>query len=160
MSLPLPTSVLDEHSKSINLPPLEAANEARERAALARARMLVKLGEGTATVLELLDRARHPDGGVYQRITLTQLLRACGYSHAATVRVLNHTVRVAGSYPTPRRSLTLSWLLDGRSGGRRIAAFQDALAPRERPWTGYPWAPDPNPNRPLGLRTDAEGRLL
>ncbi|MGO1851816.1 MAG: hypothetical protein ACTH0V_00220 [Microbacteriaceae bacterium] len=158
--LPLPLPVPDGTGRE-SRPALTEANAAAAHAREVRARALVDIDQGALTIEKLLDRARTPDGAVYQRVTLTQLLRAAGHSEGSVRRVLEHTLRTLGDNPgTPRRSLTVSWLLDGRSRGRRIAALQDALAPRDKPWAGYPWAPDPAPNRPLGLRATGDGTLL
>lgn len=133
------------HSTSV---PLARANAARAQALATRSAALLDVGAGRATIWSVLRAAR--TNQPLMRIRLRQLLLAQeGWTPKRTNDVLRRTIRTAASTEAERealvaemKQLTVAWLLDQRSRGRRLLAFLDALA--DVPvWRGFPFTPAP-----------------
>src|SRR5690606_5935975 len=109
------------------------ANAARDQALAERSAALVAVGTGRASIWRVLRAARVNQP--LMRIRLRQLLLAQeGWTPARANAVLRRTIRTAAGTEAEREALTakmsrltVSWLLDQRSRGRRLLAFLDAL---------------------------------
>lgn len=137
-------------------PSLDVANEARAKARFVRAARLYSLANGSTTVVETIAAATDDAGRPLLRLTLRQLLLAQkGWGEQRTAHVIGRTLSVIGAPETPTRKLTVAWLIDPRSGGRRIMAFCDALSAKDGPpWPGFPFAP--HPDTPASISTNTE----
>lgn len=95
------------------------------------------------TMRDLLVEACTPAGRPLGRIRLTRLLQAgTGCSRLSAGRMINQLLATIGGTINDQRDLTVRWLLDPRSGGRRIIALADVLHMRDGvPWPGFPFAP-------------------
>jgi hypothetical protein len=107
-----------------------------------RARWLLALAEEPAQLSELLEAAGTQVGSPLRFITLEELIataRRCSLSKAREVvrRIVSTCVGGSGGGVRP----DVRWLLDYRAGGRRLAAFADAMTPLREgpPWEGFPW---------------------
>lgn len=121
---------------------LALANTAKRAAEYTRSDWLVSLSTGFTSIPDLIRRATTEEGRPLRRITLRQLLETQdGWGRARATRVLSRTTSLLGHEPTSR--LTVAWLIDARAGGRRVHALADALAERDVPWIGFPYAPLP-----------------
>ncbi|KQP63014.1 hypothetical protein [Nocardioides sp. Leaf285] len=125
-----------------------ASDPARARASLQAARLqrseyLISLAEGLLTPLDLITAACEPSGRPLRRITLRQLVLAqprVGKTRAdAYLAALAERLSISENLA----SRNVAWLIDPRSGGRRIQAWLDVAHPREIPWPGFPLAPRP-----------------
>jgi hypothetical protein len=115
-------------------------NRAREAAARVRGEWLLLLRDDLVGPNDVLTEASTPDGRPLLKLSLRQLLLARpGWGRKRTEAV----IRKVSSVATGRieaRQITVGWLLDPRSGGRRFAAWLDALEPKTGPaWPGFPF---------------------
>lgn len=142
-------------------PPQSVARAAREQAARVRGRALVDLHSGALTLPELLAAASEPSGVALQRLRLATVLHASGIPPRRTATAIRHMLALLEEPVGDRTGrITVSWLLDDRSAGRRLLALQDGLAPRSRPWPGYPWRGRPGGMPATGLDVSADGVML
>jgi hypothetical protein len=133
--------------------PISTARRAGDAARRHRAEHLLAVADGSLTPLEVIERAAAYGHRALRRITLRRLLTAQpGVGEATADRMLTRMLTcLRGGAPTrtDRDSmvkLTIAWLLDTRTGGRRWAAFTDALRRTRQvnaPWPGFPYAPPP-----------------
>lgn len=122
---------------------MSALTQARRKADRTRNEWLVSIDAGVVTVPDLLRAATTESGRALRKLGLRQVLESQpGFSRAQAERVLDHTRTLLGAEPDLR--LTVAWLIDPRTGGRRLQAWADALQQRDLPWTGFPYAPKPN----------------
>lgn len=128
------------------------ARSALAQARQVRAQALAGLAVGRWAPEDVFDmattRAEHP----LRRLRLTQMLYAVpGIGPRTVTRILHTVAEVAGEPDKPLREMTVSWLLDRRSGGKRYLAWIDTVtARREAPWAGFPCAPNPGGRRARG----------
>ncbi len=128
-----------QHCRTPPAVPLAVANISRSQANNLRAEWLIGLATDLLTVLDLLAHATTPDGRPLRRISLLQLLTAqvgCGQVRAmATLHQLRALLRCS----TPYTAMTIGWLLDNRTSGRRLLAFATAMQGGANcPWAGWP----------------------
>ncbi|MBF4549375.1 hypothetical protein [Pseudoclavibacter sp. VKM Ac-2888] len=116
-------------------------NERKDEIRQLRAAELTRLADRTSTLDDLLERASTPEGEPLRRLRILQVLVTAGVANAAAVRAIRLAVdEVEESVDRPT-SLTLAWLMDARSGERRLDALGDALNDREAPpERGFPFA--------------------
>ena len=124
-------------------PPLETANSARAIANQMRAAELIAVAESRQTIHDVITHAATQQGRPLLRITLRQLLLAQpGWGEQRTTATLKKLASPIGQAAPPLRKLTIAWLLDQRSGGRRFMAFCDTFSAKSAaPWPGFPFAP-------------------
>lgn len=130
--------------------PVSTARRAGLEARRFRAEHLLAVSDGQMTPTQLVERAADYDARALRRIRLTRLLTAqpgCGTAGAdAILASLWHCLHGSPAAPEDRqemRSWTVAWLLDTRSGGRRWAAWVDALTRTrviEAPWPAFPYS--------------------
>lgn len=131
--------------------PISHARSAAREANRVRAEYLLAVADGTLTPLEVAEVSCQYEYRALRRITLMRLLtaqRGVGKAHA-TVILAEMMACLKGTRLTDKdRSdlpdLTLAWLIDSRSAGRRWAAFNDALTRTrtpDAPWPGFPFSP-------------------
>ena len=120
--------------------PLWQANEARREAAVYRAEWLVDLDSSTSTVNDLFKAACTDNGRPLLRLPLRQVLLAEGRIGEAKVgRTLLRIQELLGT-EMPVRAMTVAWLLDSRTGGKRFMAWLDANQfQRSKPWPSFPY---------------------
>lgn len=122
---------------------MTTALDARRDADATRAEWLSGVAAGVLTMSDVIsDAATIP---ALRRITLRSLLSAQpGVGRVATERVLS---RLRSTLDVDQR-LTIDWLIDPRSEGKRLLAWIDTTTPRDHaPWSGYPLAPPPTAAR-------------
>lgn len=137
----------DDAQKQATRPTLDVANAARSRANRDRAKALLAVAGGTVEVSEIVSRA--VDEPYLRRIGLRQLLMSQdGWGEAraeALIRRVAAVCRVDIRTRSDMLNIRIAWLLDERTGGKRLAALSDALCDsRQRclpPWGGFPHHP-------------------
>ena len=124
--------------------PLWRANTAREEAAKLRAEWLVGLDAGLVSLADLFAFAATSEGRPLLRIPLRQvLLSAPSIGSSRAPQILARVQSLLG-VEMPVRKMTIAWLLDSRTGGRRFMAWVDSTEiSRSEPWSGFPYAPPP-----------------
>ena len=120
-----------------------------QRSALAaarreRAELLVDIAKGLLTPREFIDMARDPWWIALRRASLKQVIISEPDVGAGRWRQVRDRMLDALDIKVPDKYLTVGWVLDPRAGGRRYLALVDALRPREAPWPGFPWEPNPS----------------
>ncbi|MGK3708773.1 hypothetical protein [Arthrobacter sp. IK3] len=92
-----------------------------------------------ATVADVLAASAMKENRPLLRLRLTILLRyQPGWGRLRAEGVVDHVLSVTGA-KLDRRLVNVGWLLDPRAGGRRYAAWLDALQPKkDPPWSGFP----------------------
>lgn len=129
--------------------PLPVANKALNAAVKMRAEYLLSITIGDITPLDLIRQAARPDGRPLLTIPLKKILSAQqGWGAKKAENALTEICAVLREdLKTDRKNghkLTVGWLLDPRSGGRRLMAWVDVVEVRPRgnmpPWSGFPFA--------------------
>lgn len=135
------TALPPRPAATIITPPIENARDALSAARRLRSEHLVALAEGTVTISDVVDTAITEDGAPLRRISLRQLhLSQAGWGERRTARLLSAIADRLGSTDHPR-DMTVAWLIDPRSGGRRYLIWLDAQQAKDnKPWTGFPLA--------------------
>lgn len=125
----------------------ENAQIAAARARRYRAEWLLAVAEGFTSPLDLVSHAATNQGRPLRRIRLSELVGTQPGWGAGRVRKtmggLLHQLAVHGQSQSPTTRLTVGWILDPRSNGRRFDSLIHALTPRQTPWTGFPFEPQP-----------------
>ncbi|WP_104136662.1 hypothetical protein [Cryobacterium sp. Y62] len=118
-------------------------NAARAAAQEIRSEWLTAVTIGVLTIHDLVEHAAAPEGRPLMRLPLRRLLLASpDFTIKEADRILKHVSDVLRLRDDDRRNQrTVQWLLDDRTGCRRFMAWMDAIAPRERPWSGWPATP-------------------
>ena len=153
---PPPRSAADTFPPAPDSPPVEApfapgggATLTRMRTAAAEARRLraetlAGLAVGRLNSEEVLDRAAERTDHPLRRLKLMDVLSAPnGVGLVTATRLLDRVRRVLGEPDLPFKAMTISWLLDRRSGGRRYLAWLEATTRGAAPWPGWPYTPSP-----------------
>lgn len=122
-------------------PTLETANAARRSAATYRAQWLMLVHDKMVTPDDALTDAARPEARPLLKLSLRQLLLAQpGWGRTRADAVIDKILSVSEA-KIERRQVTIGWLLDPRAGGRRFAAWLDAIDPRKEPaGPGFPYA--------------------
>ena len=120
-------------------------NAARAAAQEIRSEWLTAVTIGVLTIHDLVEHAATPSGKALRRVTLRRLLLASpDFTIKQTDHILQHVNDVLGLAGDDRKKpRTIQWLLDDRTGGRRVITWTDATAARELPWLGWPATPRP-----------------
>ncbi|MGC0252644.1 hypothetical protein [Pseudactinotalea sp. Z1748] len=135
-----------------NRPPqvdLGRANLAKGEAERMRAEHLLGVAEGFLTIWDVIAEAARDTYRALLKIRLRQLLLSQpGWRPARADAVVTKTMATTGATSTRDEmlKLRLSWLLDSRTGGNRLAALADAILCLEDPgppWPGFPYSPAP-----------------
>ena len=132
--------------------PISTARAAGVEARRMRAEHLLAVSERLLSPLDVVELAAQYEHRALRRIRLHVLLSAQpGVGEVKARLVCENMLRTLHGREltdTERKSvkrLTVAWLLDTRSAGRRWVAFYDALH-RKRvpspPWPGFPFAPE------------------
>lgn len=123
-------------------PSIDKARAALNTARRQRAEYLVAITDGLVTVLDVIEAAAADSGRALRRISLRQLLLSQpGWGERRTNRILSALAARMGANDDPK-DMTIAWLIDPRSGGRRFLAWLDVLGvisgePRKAfPYTG------------------------
>ena len=128
-----------QHHRTPPPVPLAVANISRARARLLRAEWLIGIAQGALTPLDCLVFATTAQGRPLRRISLFQLITAQPGVGPATAKVVLDQIRALLRCTTQNPTMTVGWLLDNRTSGRRLLAFTTALAGRNlAPWPGWP----------------------
>ncbi|MGP5523481.1 hypothetical protein ACTXM3_09305 [Glutamicibacter arilaitensis] len=99
--------------------------------------------EGEVQPMEVIQEACAEDGGALRKVKLFSLLTSQPrWGEKKALQVLELMIAVLKVKVEPKE-VTIGWLVDSRSGGRRVNAFVDALQPKEPIWPGFPFAPKP-----------------
>lgn len=113
---------------------------------LLRARWLTRVASGEITALNVIDSCAQggPALEPLRRLQINMLLAAqpdWGPKRVRTaMALLRRWCDVNPELPT--KSLTVSWVLDGKTKGSRFTVLADVVAPRVAPWPGFPHAAD------------------
>lgn len=121
-------------------PSIDKARQALARARLLRGEYLVALASDLITAHDVVQAAMTDEGKPLRRISLRQLhLSSPGWGERRTKRLLSAlSERLGASEKT--QDMTIAWLIDPRSGGRRYLAWLDAQQPKAHaPWPGFPY---------------------
>lgn len=120
--------------------PLWHANGVRAEAHRYRVEWLDALDNEVSTTADLFEEACTLEGRPLLRTTLRQiLLTDHAFSNARVPKILARIQHLVG-VEMPVRHMTVAWLLDPRSGGRRFIAWLDATQEfRSEPWSGFPY---------------------
>lgn len=120
------------------------ATISRANARLVRAEWLIGIVNGELTPLDLLTFAATAPGRPLRRVSLFQLLTAQPGVGPVTAKVTLDQLRALLRCTTPNPVMTVGWLLDNRTSGRRLLAFTNAVAARDlAPWPGWPLTKPP-----------------
>ena len=124
---------------------LHPQNEAKKRAARMRAEWILSLHEGYISTTDLITAACVDGNQPLLRLALRQILiNQPGWGEVRTNRTLSALRGLLGLNATDTRRLTIAWLVDARTGGRRVQAWADCLDSKSNsPWPGFPYAPAP-----------------
>lgn len=130
--------------------------EAKRRLNRIRVESLMALSEGMLTLEEFFDSATASDGRALAGIQVRQLLTWLPGFKTVDVNIVYSSLLLSlGLDPDslPPKTVTIRWLLDKRSAGRRWEAFWLALRTHEmamrsddgipQPWPGFPFARNP-----------------
>lgn len=131
-------------------PPIPSAGvlaAARTHAKEMRAEWVLRIHRQQVTVHEAIAHATTHEGRPLLALGLTRLLSAQkSWSRAHADRALVH-IHTTLDMPLPplreRSRLTVKWLIDGRTGGRRLLALADFQTPLGKPYPGFPFATMP-----------------
>lgn len=120
---------------------------ARGRATEMRAAWALAVHRGDVTIQETVTHATTEEGRALLALGLVRLLAAQPtWSRARADRAIVH-IHETLKLPLPdrrdRSMLTVKWLIDGRTAGRRLLALADFQARDARPYSGFPYAPLP-----------------
>lgn len=108
-----------------------------------RSEWLASIHVGVISVPDLIQAATEESGAPLRRISLRQLLLTQpGWSEAKVRAALDRITHLLDLKESTRR-LTVAWLVDARTGGKRLRAWADVMQERVLPWTGFPYAPNP-----------------
>lgn len=126
---------------SAPLPAASVRDAARHQADLVRGSWLLRLTQGQATATEVITAAAGPGGAPLMRLRLRSLLMAQpGWGEDRSEHLVSQVIRVSGAQLRPGFQATVAWLLDRRAGGRRFAAWLDALQVKDGlPCAGFPF---------------------
>lgn len=107
-----------------------------------RSEWLYLLSIGAVQVDDLLRAVEEPKNKALRALTLRQVwMSAPGVNRGRAEGILNHILGVTGEI-VERRKMTVGWLLDPNSGGRRYQAWLDAQQSKKSPpWIGFPFTP-------------------
>lgn len=109
-----------------------------------RSDVLTDVAAGHVTVHEVVRRATLVTGKPLLRIHLVALLRAApGKTPEEVDRSLRRLLETLDLTAPAPKDLTVQWLVNFKSGGRRLAAWLDATQPSGPPWPGFPFTPCP-----------------
>ncbi len=128
------------------LVPVETARAALTSARRYRAEWLMALAAGTVTTMDLLQQAATTQGRPLARLGLRQILGATPGNGDATVRrKLALLADECGCPGLQVSRMTVGWLLDNRTQGRRFTAWLAAVevGRREPAWPGFPFTDCP-----------------
>lgn len=128
-----------------------------DEARLQRSRHLIAITEGDLTALDVVGAACAEEGKPLRRISLRQLLLA--QPRVGEQRARRHLSVVAAILGTNEDlgTKSIAWLIDPRSGGRRLLAWLDAQQPRHELWPGFPFAPEPAARLRIPLTVSVSG---
>lgn len=133
-----------QHDRIPPAVPLAVANISRSQANILRAEWLLGIASDYLTVLDLLTQATSAAGRPLRRISLFQLLTAQAGCGPATVTATLERLRANLRCTTENPAMTVGWLLDNRTGGRRLRALTAALlASEQQPWLNWPFTAAP-----------------
>lgn len=110
-----------------------------------RAEWTVSVAEGLLSVNDVLTSVGGSnEGRVLGAISLRQLLLASD-EHGPQTRVnqlIERLKEISDSSDPSTRKITLAWLFDPRSQGKRLVAYCDAIHSnrQESPWPGFPFS--------------------
>lgn len=140
----IPINALNNASPG-NLIAPQTATELSRSARQNRAEWLVSVAEGLLSVNDVLTSIGvNGEGRMLGAVSLRQLLLASDEhrSQARVNRLIERLKEISDSSDTPTRKITLAWLFDPRSQGKRLMAYCDALREnrQESPWPGFPFS--------------------
>ena len=149
--------MIAESGQAAPVTSLAVANSARQEADRQRAEWLVSLDAGVTDVADFFEFACTLEGRPLLRVPLRQVMLAgLGFSEAKTRRALDRIQQLLGVEKTTR-NMTVAWLLDSRTGGKRFMAWLEATQIlRSEPWSGFPYG---SPFSALGGAQAAPARL-
>lgn len=117
-------------------------NVPRREAQQRRARALVHVAAGAATISDVIRQACAPDGAPLLTIRLRALLEARpGAGPAAAADVMTRLTYTLGA--ACREDADMAWLLDGRARGRYVAWLTATGKAGTSPWPGFPFTQSP-----------------
>lgn len=126
---------------------LDRANSALAAARRYRAQWLLSLAYGATSTLELLRHAATVPGRPLTRLTLRQVLGAVpGVGMTTVRRQLQQLLAECGTGSELPNRVTVGWLLDTRSRGRRLVAWLATVeidTHQPAAWPGYPYTGAP-----------------
>ena len=119
--------------------PLARANAARAQARRLRAEWLQAVTTGVVTCDDLIAHAATEQGRALRKISLRQLILSVdGAGNTTLHNRMQAMISLLGPIPD---NANIGWLIDSRSGGRRLLAWLDTQTPRLTPTDGFPYAP-------------------
>jgi len=133
-------------------PNITPSSMERPRAALAaarryRAEWLLSMNAGLLGIADLVEAARTEQGRPLRRLTVYELFRTSPDWSKRKADLALETLRRLAAVPAdlPSRKLTVGWLVDPRSDGRRVSILADVLLSgqgrRLPPSDRFPYSP-------------------
>jgi hypothetical protein len=145
---------------------MSVASAALRAARSARGAALAGLASGVLSMPELIELAMGDEGVALRRILVHSLLAELGCPERRRDELFGLLRRIChvDSSRAPGRRLTLGWICDRRSTGRRSGALADALVAcvardgvRPPATPGWPYAGPPPPLQPSRSRGSCTG---
>lgn len=129
---------------------LAVANQARAAARRYRAEWLVAVNQELVTPLDVVTQAAEDEGRPLRRLSVRQLLAAQpGWGEARVSAAIARLRSVLAEQTRAQGELSVGWLIDNRSNGRRFLGWLDAVhvARDTPPWAGFPFTAQPAAGR-------------
>lgn len=121
--------------------PISPLLAAKRAADLCRAEWLMMVTTGMILATDLFDEAVNEESRPLRRLRVNQVLAAQdGWTIQRANRVLTRMAQTV-KMPSPASKVTVGWLTDARSRGRRLRALDEFMADHtlgdgQTPWTG------------------------
>jgi hypothetical protein len=121
-------------------PSIEVLHEARRNANRTRTNALLLVADGLLNPIQVIEQASTPAGRPLRKITLYQLLvNQPGWGRSRAKEIIEKVSSISEE-AVSTKDLTILWLLNYRTHGRRIQSLINCLPIKvgTTPWPGFP----------------------